>query len=103
MGECDRKAGMMHRRPFNIFILTGAGISAESGLSTFRDENGLWAGHKIEDVCTRDGLARNPDLVCAFYDERKAAASKASPNSASLRRPPEIISDRPSFNTSPKP
>lgn len=84
MGECDRKAGMMHRRPFNIVILTGAGISAESGLSTFRDENGLWAGHNIEDVCTPDGLARNPDLVCAFYDERKAAASNASPNPAHL-------------------
>lgn len=84
MGECDRKESMMHRRPLNIVILTGAGISAESGLSTFRDENGLWAGHKIEDVCTPDGLARNPDLVCAFYDERKAAASKASPNSAHL-------------------
>ncbi len=84
MGECDRKAGIMHRRPFNIVILTGAGISAESGLTTFRDEDGLWAGHKIDDVCTPDALARNPDLVCAFYDERKAVASKASPNRAHL-------------------
>lgn len=84
MGECDRKAGIMHRRPLNIVILTGAGISAESGLSTFRDEDGLWAGQKIDDVCTPDGLARNPALVCAFYDQRKVAASKASPNPAHL-------------------
>lgn len=74
----------MHRRPFNLVILTGAGISAESGVTTFRDEGGLWAGRKIDEVCTPDALARNPDLVCAFYDERKAAASKASPNPAHL-------------------
>lgn len=66
----------------NIVILTGAGISAESGLTTFRAEGGLWSGHRIEDVCTPDALARNPDLVCGFYDERKKAASQALPNLA---------------------
>jgi NAD-dependent deacetylase len=66
----------------NIVILTGAGISAESGLATFRGEAGLWSGYRIEDVCTPDGLVGNPDLVCAFYDERKIAAANAAPNPA---------------------
>lgn len=66
----------------NIFILTGAGISAESGLSTFRSAGGLWEGHRIEDVCTSEAIARNPDAVCAFYDERRAEAAKAKPNPA---------------------
>jgi NAD-dependent deacetylase len=66
----------------NIVILTGAGISAESGLATFTGTDGLWNGHRIEDVCTPDALARNPDAVCAFYDERKSEASSAEPNPA---------------------
>ncbi len=66
----------------NIVILTGAGISAESGLVTFRAADGLWAGHRIEDVCTPDALVRNPDLVCGFYDERKRLAANALPNPA---------------------
>lgn len=72
----------MLKGKFNISILTGAGISAESGLTTFRAEGGLWSGHRIEDVCTPDALATNPDLVCGFYDELKKAASKALPNPA---------------------
>lgn len=59
----------------NIFILTGAGISVESGLPTFSGGGGLWQGHRIEDVCSPDALERNPDAVCAFYDERKAEAA----------------------------
>ena len=66
----------------NIVILTGAGISAESGLATFRAEAGLWSGYKIEDVCTPDALVANPDLVCSFYDERKRLAANALPNPA---------------------
>ena len=66
----------------NIVILTGAGISAESGLGTFRDEGGLWAQHRIEDVATPEGFARNPDLVLAFYNARRAQAAEASPNAA---------------------
>ena len=66
----------------NIVILTGAGISAESGLATFTGAGGLWNGHRIEDVCTPDALERNPDAVCAFYDERKADAASAEPNPA---------------------
>jgi NAD-dependent deacetylase len=66
----------------NIFILTGAGISAESGLATFTGAGGLWNGFRIEDVCTTDALERNPDAVCAFYDERKSEAASAEPNPA---------------------
>ena len=65
-----------------VFVLTGAGISAESGLPTFRAEDGLWAGHRIEDVCTPDALRRNPALVWQFYVDRRVAAAKASPNDA---------------------
>ncbi|MEP5152548.1 NAD-dependent deacylase [Planktotalea sp.] len=65
-----------------IVILTGAGISAESGLGTFRDEGGLWAQHRIEDVATPEGFARNPDLVHDFYNARRAQARTAKPNEA---------------------
>ncbi|MDP5220274.1 NAD-dependent deacylase [Ruegeria sp. 2205SS24-7] len=65
-----------------IVILTGAGISAESGLGTFRDEGGLWAQHRIEDVATPEGFARNPDLVHAFYNARRVQAAAARPNAA---------------------
>lgn len=66
----------------NIVILTGAGISAESGLGTFRDEGGLWAQHRIEDVATPEGFSRNPELVHDFYNARRAQAAKAQPNAA---------------------
>jgi NAD-dependent deacetylase len=65
-----------------IVILTGAGISAESGLGTFRDEGGLWARHRIEDVATPEGFARNPQLVMEFYNARRAQAAAAEPNAA---------------------
>lgn len=65
-----------------IVILTGAGISAESGLGTFRDEAGLWAQHRIEDVATPEGFAANPQLVHDFYNARRAQAAEASPNAA---------------------
>jgi NAD-dependent deacetylase len=57
----------------NILILTGAGISAESGIPTFRDANGLWEGHAVEEVATPQGFARNPKLVHRFYNERRRA------------------------------
>ena len=56
----------------NIVILTGAGISAESGLATFRGPDGLWEGHRVEDVATPEAFARDPALVQAFYDARRA-------------------------------
>ncbi|WP_037310580.1 NAD-dependent deacylase [Ruegeria halocynthiae] len=65
-----------------IVILTGAGISAESGLGTFRDAGGLWAQHRIEDVATPEGFARNPALVHEFYNARRVQAAKALPNAA---------------------
>lgn len=65
-----------------IVILTGAGISAESGLGTFRDAGGLWARHSLEDVATPEGFARNPALVHAFYNARRQQAAAAQPNAA---------------------
>lgn len=65
-----------------IVILTGAGISAESGMGTFRDEGGLWSQHRIEDVATPEGFARNPQLVQDFYNARRQQAAGAVPNAA---------------------
>ncbi|GAA6190282.1 NAD-dependent deacylase [Phaeobacter sp. NW0010-22] len=65
-----------------IVILTGAGVSAESGLGTFRDEGGLWSQHRIEDVATPEGFARDPALVHGFYNARRAQAAQATPNAA---------------------
>ncbi|KQM67724.1 NAD-dependent deacylase [Sphingomonas sp. Leaf17] len=66
----------------NIVVLTGAGISAESGLATFRGPDGLWEGHRVEDVCTPEALAANPALVHRFYDARRAALAQVRPNAA---------------------
>lgn len=66
----------------NIVILTGAGISAESGLSTFRGPDGLWEGHRVEDVCTPEAFARDPELVHAFYNARRAKLDEVAPNAA---------------------
>ncbi len=66
----------------NILILTGAGISAESGIATFRGPGGLWEGHRVEDVCTPEALAHDPVLVHRFYDLRRAALSEVEPNAA---------------------
>lgn len=68
----------------NIVILTGAGISAESGLATFRDNNGLWCNHRVEDVATPEAFARNPALVHQFYNQRRAQLKEARPNAAHL-------------------
>jgi len=65
-----------------VFVLTGAGISAESGLPTFRASDGLWAGHRIEDVCTPEAWERNPGLVWEFYSQRRAQGAQAHPNPA---------------------
>ena len=65
-----------------VFVLTGAGISAESGLPTFRSENGLWAGHRVEDVCVPEAWRRDPWGVWKFYSELRVAGEKAQPNPA---------------------
>jgi NAD-dependent deacetylase len=66
----------------NIVILTGAGISAESGLATFRAADGLWEGHRVEDVATPEAFRRNPALVHQFYDARRAKLPTVKPNAA---------------------
>ena len=65
-----------------IVVLSGAGISADSGLQTFRDADGLWAGYRIEDVCTPEAFARNPQQVIDFYNMRRRQAMAAQPNAA---------------------
>ncbi|WP_203581229.1 NAD-dependent deacylase [Microbacterium hibisci] len=65
-----------------IVVLTGAGISAESGVPTFRGPDGLWEGHDIEDVATPEGFERDPDTVLAFYDARRRVAASVVPNAA---------------------
>jgi NAD-dependent deacetylase len=69
-------------RPPRIVVLTGAGVSAESGVPTFRDAGGLWEGHSIEDVATPEGFARDPELVLRFYDARRRAVAGVAPNAA---------------------
>lgn len=65
-----------------IVVLTGAGISAESGVPTFRDAGGLWEGHRVEDVATPEGFVRDPERVQRFYDERRRALASVEPNAA---------------------
>ena len=67
-----------------IVILTGAGISAESGLKTFRDSGGLWEGHSIEEVATPEAFGKNPQLVHKFYNARRRQLAETEPNAAHL-------------------
>ncbi len=82
----------------SIVILTGAGVSAESGLGTFREKDGLWTKYDLEEVATPQGFARNPALVHDFYNERRRLLADAKPNAAHLalaelekRRPGEVL------------
>ncbi len=70
--------------PSSLVVLTGAGISAESGLPTFRDANGLWEGHRFEEVATPEAFASDPTLVHRFYNLRRAALPSVQPNAAHL-------------------
>ena len=67
-----------------VVVLSGAGISAESGLNTFRDAGGLWEGHRVEDVATPQAFANNRALVLAFYNQRRAQLQQVQPNAAHL-------------------
>ena len=67
-----------------IVVLTGAGVSAESGVSTFRDSDGLWENHRVEDVASIEGWYRNPSLVLDFYNERRAQLATVKPNAAHM-------------------
>ena len=66
----------------NLVVLSGAGISAESGVRTFRDSNGLWENHRVEDVASPEGFERNPQLVLDFYNERRRQLNAVQPNDA---------------------
>src|SRR5687767_12162445 len=68
----------------NVVVLTGAGISAESSLKTFRDSNGLWENHRVEDVATPEAFRANPELVLNFYNVRRKQVLEAKPNAAHL-------------------
>ena len=65
-----------------LVVLTGAGVSAESGISTFRDSDGLWENYKVEDVASIEGWYRNPEMVLEFYNARRAQLSQVRPNDA---------------------
>ena len=66
--------------PEHLVVLTGAGMSAESGIATFRRAGGLWEGHRVEDVATPEAWVRDPELVTRFYNERRRAVWEAQPN-----------------------
>ena len=68
----------------HIVVLSGAGISAESGLKTFRDSDGLWMGYNVEDVATPRGFEKDPQLVLNFYNERRRDVAAAKPNAAHI-------------------
>jgi NAD-dependent deacetylase len=68
----------------HLVILTGAGMSAESGIKTFRDADGLWEGHDVMEVATPEGFARNPELVLEFYNQRRRQLFEVAPNPAHL-------------------
>ena len=70
------------QREGSLVILTGAGISADSGVATFRGADGLWEGHRVEDVATPEAFRRDPALVHAFYDARRARLAAVEPNAA---------------------
>ncbi len=78
-----------------IVVLTGAGISAESGVPTFRDADGLWEGHRVEDVATPEGYEAAPMVVQGFYDARRASLAYVEPNPAhlALARLEEVLGD----------
>ncbi len=69
-------------KPRNLVILTGAGVSAESGVPTFRADDGLWMGHRIEEVATPEAFARDPALVQDFYNRRRRQLAEVEPNAA---------------------
>ena len=76
--------GPVSSHPERIVVLTGAGISAESGVPTFRASDGLWEGHRVEDVATPEAYAADPAVVQAFYDARRAFLADVEPNAAHL-------------------
>jgi NAD-dependent deacetylase len=80
MTTAPRSLGLV--APLDVFVLTGAGISAESGIATFRDANGLWENHRVEEVASPEGFAADPRTVWRFYGQRRAQALTVAPNPA---------------------
>ena len=80
LAETLDRAARILRKAERVAVLTGAGISAESGLGTFRGAGGLWEGHRVEDVATPRAFARDPQLVWRFYNMRRAALASVQPN-----------------------
>jgi NAD-dependent deacetylase len=83
--ESEQAAALDHaanvlRVAEKVCVLTGAGVSAESGVPTFRDSNGLWEGHRVEDVASPEGFARDPVLVWRFYNARRVNRAQVKPN-----------------------
>jgi len=74
--------GPLRIRGERVFVLTGAGVSAESGVPTFRDAGGLWEQHRVEDVATPEGFWRDPEMVWRFYSQRRLKAREVQPNPA---------------------
>src|SRR5436190_10373777 len=74
------RAVALLRTARNVAVLTGAGVSAESGVATFRGAGGLWEGHRVEDVATPEAFERDPTLVWRFYNLRRAGLKKVRPN-----------------------
>jgi NAD-dependent deacetylase len=83
MDDYDLAADIL-RPAKRVAVLTGAGVSADSGVPTFRASDGLWEGHRIEDVATPDGFGRNPELVWEFYNQRRVNVAAVKPNSGHL-------------------
>jgi NAD-dependent deacetylase len=82
VGRGEEFEALPIRRGTKVFVLTGAGISAESGVSTFRDAGGLWEQHRLEDVATPEAFERNPRLVWRFYSDRRRQLPGVRPNPA---------------------
>ena len=82
--------------PKRIVILTGAGVSAESGVKTFRDDGGLWEGHRLEDVATPQAFGTKPEMVHDFYNQRRRQLKEVGPNAAhfALAELEESLGDR---------
>ena len=82
------------KEALTIIVFSGAGMSAESGIQTFRDSNGLWENYRIEDVATPQAWKDDPDLVTAFYNERRKTIIQAKPNNCLLYTSPSPRDDR---------
>ena len=81
LGDPEGRAADILRRAKRVAVLTGAGVSADSGVPTFRASDGLWEGHRIKDVATPSGFARDPELVWEFYNQRRVNVASVTPNS----------------------